>query len=208
MKAYKTLTHTDIRNIESRTRSELINKISGFKSPVLVGTVNSNGIYNLSIISSIFHIGSKPPLLGMILRPHTEKYSHTLKNIISSKQFTISHIHHDLIDQAHRCSTKFPDNVSEFECVGLNPIIHQQDHWVAPAVSESKIRLGLSLNSKMDLPNKCNLIVGNLEWIESHQSLLNENKISFESNNISVLGLYNYYINTELLRLDYQTLKK
>ena len=208
MKAYKTLIHTDIKNIESRTRSELINKISGFKSPVLVGTVNSNGIYNLSIISSIFHIGSNPPLLGMILRPYTEKYSHTLKNILSSQQFTISHIHHELIDQAHRCSKKFPDNVSEFKCVGLNPILYQQDDWVAPAVSESKIRLGLSLNRKIDLPNKCNLIVGNLEWIESHESLLNDNKISFESNNISVLGLYNYYKNTELLRLDYQALKE
>ena len=32
--------------------------------------------------------------------------------------------------------------------------------------------------------------------------------LKFESNNISVLGLYNYFINTELLRLDYQTLKK
>jgi flavin reductase (DIM6/NTAB) family NADH-FMN oxidoreductase RutF len=208
MKDYKTLIHTDIKNIASRTRSELINKISGFKSPVLVGTVNSNGIYNLSIISSIFHIGSNPPLLGMILRPYTEEYSHTLKNIMSSEQFTISHIHHELIDQAHRCSTKFPDHVSEFKSVGLTPILHPQDHWVAPAVSESKIRLGLSLNRKIDLPNKCNLIVGNLEWIESHESLLNDNKISFESNNISVLGLYNYYINTELLRLDYQALKE
>ena len=75
----------DLTSLPSRTRANLINKMAGFKSPVLVGTVNKNGQNNLSIVSSLVHLGSSPGLLGMNLRPRTELYSHTLKNIERKK---------------------------------------------------------------------------------------------------------------------------
>ena len=140
MENYLKINASELKDFESRTRAELINTVSGFKSPVLVGTVNDDGINNLRIVSSIVHVGSNPPLIAIILRP-LGQLSHTLKNIISTNQFTISHVHSDIIKQAHRCSAKFPEHISEFDAVGLTPNVRKVENWKAPAVSESNIRI-------------------------------------------------------------------
>ena len=201
---YSSLSSLDIDKLPSRNRSKLINKISGFKSPVLIGTCGNSCVNNLSIISSLFHIGSNPPLLGFVLRPPSSEYSHTYKNIISSQQFTISHIHSEIIKKAHRCSAKFPGHISEFESVGLTPFINKMSNWIAPAVLESKTRVGLVLNSKIELPNRCVLIVGEIKWIESSELSFKEDKIHFETNDISVVGLYDYYKSHKLFQLGYE----
>jgi flavin reductase (DIM6/NTAB) family NADH-FMN oxidoreductase RutF len=204
MTDYQRITTSELDILPSRTRANLINKLSGYKSPVLIGTTNTTGIDNLSIVTSLLHIGSHPPLLGFVLRPQGLGYSHTLKNIKASKQLTISHIHEDIVHQAHRCSAKFPENISEFEAVKLTPYICELPFWTAPAVEESKIRMGLSLNSIIELPNKCNLIIGRIEWVESKEASFSNNEIKFDSNNISVLGLYEYYQTNPLLKAGYE----
>jgi flavin reductase (DIM6/NTAB) family NADH-FMN oxidoreductase RutF len=204
MSNYKTLTSLDIDKLQSRNRAELINKLSGFKSPVLIGTCGDSCVNNLSIISSLFHIGSNPPLLGFVLRPPGSEYSHTYKNIISSQQFTISNIHSEIVKKAHRCSAKFPGHISEFESVGLTPFVKKITNWIAPAVLESNTRMGLVLNSKIELPNRCVLIVGEIKWIDSTELSFKEEKIHFETNDISVVGLYDYYKSHKLFQLGYE----
>ena len=204
MSNYFKITSKDIESLDSRTRASLINKLSGFKSPVLLGTCDQKGQNNLSIISSIFHIGSSPPLLGLVLRPPSNNFSHTHDNIIKTQQFTISHVHDGIIKQAHRCSAKFPRAVSEFEAVNLTPLISKSADWIAPAVLESKIRIGLILNSKIDLPNKCILIIGEIKWIESDEASFEKAQINFDANDISVLGLYDYYKSYRLFKLGYE----
>ena len=87
---------SDLNDMESRPRAELVNSLSGFKSPVLVGSVSDGGVHNLSIVSSLMHLGSSPALMGIVLRPPGE-YAHTFKNIKATGQFTISHIHSDIV---------------------------------------------------------------------------------------------------------------
>ena len=204
MPNYFKITAKDLESLTSRARASLINKLSGFKSPVLLGTCDQKGQNNLSIISSVFHIGSHPPLLGLVLRPPSTNFSHTYDNIIKTQQFTISHVHEGIIKQAHRCSAKFPRDISEFDAVNLTPLISKSDAWKAPAVLESKIRIGLMLNSKIDLPNKCILIIGEVKWIESDEVSFEKAQINFDSNDISVLGLYDYYKSHRLFKLSYE----
>ena len=64
------------------------------------------------------HIGSKPPLLGFVLRPTTVE-RHTYDNIKATSEFTVNHIHADMIDKAHQTSAKYDRDISEFEAVGL-----------------------------------------------------------------------------------------
>ena len=71
---------SDIANMEQRYRANFINALSGFKSANLIGTISKSGQHNLAIVSSVFHIGAHPPLMGMIMRPHTVPRD-TLQNI-------------------------------------------------------------------------------------------------------------------------------
>tara|TARA_B100000780_G_scaffold122898_2_gene86123 strand:- start:1803 stop:2423 length:621 start_codon:yes stop_codon:yes gene_type:complete len=203
METYHKISASDLKDFESRTRAQLINSISGFKSPVLVGTINTEGAHNLSIVSSIVHVGSNPPLIAIILRP-LGSLSHTFKNIISTNQFTISHVHSDIIKQAHRCSAKFPEHISEFDAVGLTPNVRKIENWKAPAVSESNIRMGLKLNKVIELPNKCNLVIGDVDWIEINQKSYDSKSVSFDFNNICMLGVYDYYETSKHMKLGYE----
>ena len=65
------LTGEDLAELSSERRALLINSLPGYKPAMLVGTASAEGDTNLAIISSHFHLGSRPPLLAMILRPDT-----------------------------------------------------------------------------------------------------------------------------------------
>ena len=61
-----------IEGLEKQYRINLINSLVGYKSLNLLGTCNMEGVTNLCIISSAFHLGANPPLLGMVIRPQRE----------------------------------------------------------------------------------------------------------------------------------------
>jgi len=65
------LTADTLKDLPRQQRVNLINSLSGFKSANLLGTRASNGQENLSIVSSCFHLGADPALIGMIIRPHS-----------------------------------------------------------------------------------------------------------------------------------------
>jgi flavin reductase (DIM6/NTAB) family NADH-FMN oxidoreductase RutF len=200
---YHKINASDLNEMESRPRAQLVNALSGFKSPVLVGSVNDEGVHNLSIVSSLMHLGSSPALMGIVLRPPGE-FAHTYKNIKQTEQFTISHVHSDIIKQSHRCSAKYPEHISEFEEVGLTPTIYEAKNWKAPAVDESYIRMGLVLNKIIELPNKCNLMIGDVEWIELNPHVCDQNRVKFDLNDICILGVYDYYKTSHLMKLGYE----
>lgn len=60
-----------LNQLDTRFRAHLINGLSGFKSANLIGSVDGNRQLNLSIVSSIVHLGANPPLIGMVIRPNT-----------------------------------------------------------------------------------------------------------------------------------------
>ena len=177
--------------------------MAGFKSPVLVGTVNKNGQNNLSIVSSLVHLGSSPGLLGMNLRPRTKMYSHTLKNIESEKQFTVSFIDKSIYKKSHLCSAKLPANESEFKYSGLTPEFNNITSWSTPHVAESKIQIGLELSDIFQLKTNATLSLEKL--VDQNFDSLLENKYDLKrlENHISILGLYEYYEVTFIEKLMY-----
>jgi flavin reductase (DIM6/NTAB) family NADH-FMN oxidoreductase RutF len=92
---------------------------SGFKSSGPIGTVNENGISNISVFNSIVHIGAFPPLSGMGFRPDTVR-RHTLENILASKHYTINQVHSAMLPMAHLASAKFDDEISEFSACSFS----------------------------------------------------------------------------------------
>ena len=104
----------DIDKLDKVSRLNLINSITGFKPANLIGTISKENQENLAIFSSLVHLGSKPPLLGLITRPNSVP-RHTYTNIIESKFYTINHVSDNIIERAHMTSAKFNRNESEFE---------------------------------------------------------------------------------------------
>lgn len=150
----------EIKSWERFYRANFINSLTGFKSVSLIGTANKQGQTNLGIFSSIVHIGSDPPLVGYINRP-TKSASHTLANIEATGFYTINHIHHSFLDQAHQTSAKYAQEVSEFNEVGLTPEFTPD--IIAPFVKESSIKYALSLQKIIPIKlNDTLLVIGKI----------------------------------------------
>ena len=148
----------NIKELNRVRRLTLINGISGIKSANLIGTYSKTSA-NLSIFSSVVHIGSDPALLGFIVRSSSEFRSDTLENIKSNGVFTINHIHESIIEQAHNTSAKIETERSEFEVCGLTE--EYLNDFPAPYVKECHLKIGLSFVEQIAIKsNGTSMIIG------------------------------------------------
>jgi len=138
----KRITEQDIQGMEKVFRLNLINSITGYKPANLIGTAGADGATNLAIFSSVVHLGSNPPFIGMFTRPTTVP-RHTYENIKATGRYTINHVQASFVAQAHYTSADFPREESEFVACDLTPeFLHD---FPAPYVQESQIKMGLEL---------------------------------------------------------------
>jgi len=141
-----------------RERANFLNGLSGFKSANLLGTADAHGRTNLALMSSVFHVGAAPPLLGLLIRPHTVP-RHSLENLLASGQYTLNHVDEAMHERAHLTSARHPRTTSEFEAVGLTPA--WSTSLSAPYVAESPVQIGLHLREHHTLDcNGCALVIG------------------------------------------------
>ncbi len=167
MSNFKTLNDLDLDLMPRRKRGRLVNSLSGFKSANLVGTTSVDGVHNLSIISSVVHLGSDPALLGMVFRPPVEPKlgSHSYWNMRETGCLTLNHVPASLTMKAHQASARFPQETDEFEALGLTPIF--RCGFDAPAVEESPVRIGLERVDEWEIPqNRCRFVVAQIRWVE------------------------------------------
>lgn len=193
----------DLEKLEKQQRINLINSLGGFKSVALVGTTDSNGNTNLSIFSSLFHIGANPPLIGMIFRPSPPERD-TMRNIMETGFYTINHINETIYKQAHQTSARYDASESEFDITGLNPEF--KDNFIAPYVAESNIQLGVTFKEKTDiLINGTTMVIGEIVQIYIPEDcLLEDGFVNLEkANTITTSGLDSYHKTVQLDRLSY-----
>jgi flavin reductase (DIM6/NTAB) family NADH-FMN oxidoreductase RutF len=193
----------DITSMEQRFRARFINSLSGFKSANLLGTVSSDGITNLSIVSSAFHIGANPALLGVIIRPDSVPRD-SLSNIKQTNYFTVNHVSSMIWQQAHQCSARYPATESEFDSVGLTPEFI--DEIAAPFVAESQLKFALKLRQVIPLEiNGTVLVIGEIIHVVCPAtSVQQDGYIDIESlDTVAVSGLDSYHTTDRLSRLAY-----
>ena len=184
----------DIEDMDRIERLNLINSITGVSPANLIGTISNKFIENLSIFSSVIHIGSDAPLLGFILRPKKEVRRDTYENIIETNKFTINHINSDMIERSHYTSARFDKNDSEFQKCQFTP--EYLNKFQAPYVKESYVKIGLNLEDiQLIKSNGCRLIIGCIEQLYIPDSAIHETgNIEYELiNSIGVSGLNTYY---------------
>ena len=189
--------------MENRERVKFINSLSGFKSANLIGTSNRRNEDNLAIISSVVHLGTNPPLLGFIMRPHSVD-RHTLENIEETGVYTVNHVHQGIVKQAHQTSARYDREQSEFEQTGLTAT--RYDGFHAPYVDESRLSMGLKLVEVVSIThNGTEFVIGEIQWVRTEESAVQDDGfIDIESlETIAVSGLDRYHSTTGLCRLSY-----
>ena len=199
----KIFTQADFETMERIPRLKFINCLSGFKSGNLIGTVDQNGHTNLSIVSSVFHLGANPPLMGMVIRPHSTP-RHTWENIQDTGFFTINHVNSNITAAAHQTSARYPREISEFEAVGLNPE-YSQIHK-APYVKESAIKMGLAYQHHMPVElNETLIVIGEIiEVMVPEKAIMEDGFLDIEAaNTVAVSGLDRYHSTSGIHRLSY-----
>lgn len=193
--------------MERIPRLTLINSITGFKSANLIGTVNTEGLPNLAVFSSAVHIGSEPPLIGIITRPVVpdgKTSRHTYNNIKNSGFFTINHISHDIVEKAHQTSASYPDGISEFEAVGLTPQYFGLKN--VPYVAESFIKMGLEYVEEYHIKaNQTTLIIGKVIELFLPKDCLDEkgNLDLNRAETVALSGLDTYHATEMIQRMPY-----
>ncbi len=194
---------SEMHSWERFYRANLINSLTGFKSVSLLGTVNQNGQTNLGVFSSIVHMGSDPALVGYINRPR-KATPHTLANIESTGFYTINHIMPSFLEKAHQTSAKYPDEVSEFDEVGLTP--EYIDNFPAPFVGESLVRYSLTLQEIVPIKiNDTFLVIGKIHSIQLENGLLMPDGFIdlHKAETVCSNGIDSYYSTKPLGRLSY-----
>jgi len=191
-----------IEGMAKHYRAQFINSLSGFKSANLIGTVNAEGRTNLCIVSSVFHLGADPPLMGMISRPHTTRRD-TLENIIQNGQFTINHVNDRIWQQAHQTSARYLANQSEFDVTALTP--ESLPGFEAPFVQEAHVKIGLHCVERQEMRNQTVLIIGEVVQVHVPESAITtDGHIDIESvATVAVSGLDRYHSTDTLARLTY-----
>ena len=193
-------------------RLTLVNAISGFKSGNLVGTLGDDKVPNVAIFSSAVHIGSDPPLIGIITRPvdgNLKTTRHTYRNIRSNGYFTLNHVHANMVEAAHQTSASYPDGISEFDAVGLTPA--WSENLPAPYVAESAIRMGLAYVEEHPIrANNTILLIGKvLELIIPDGCIDAEGNLDLNlAGTVALSGLDTYHRATQIKRLGYARVKR
>lgn len=198
-----TLTYLEIMEMEQRKRAQLINSISGFRSTVLIGSIDVAGQTNVAIFSSIVHIGSNPPLLSFIMRPDSVE-RHTLTNIMDTGYYTINHIHNNIYEQAHQTSARYTKSISEFDATGLTP--EYKNEFVAPFVKESHIQIAMEFKERVTIEiNQTSMVIGEIKAVYFPTNCLElDGFINLEkAGTITSAGLDSYHATQLLQRLEY-----
>jgi flavin reductase (DIM6/NTAB) family NADH-FMN oxidoreductase RutF len=194
---------TDLLEMEKLQRTNFVNSLTGFKSACLVGTRNASGNTNLAIFSSIVHLGSHPPLIGMFTRPDSVD-RHTLENILETGEYTLNHLTRSITVKAHQTSARYPREVSEFDAVGLTPTY--QEGFLAPFVEESVVSIGLKLvETQRIAANNTILVIGEVQHVILPEDCLGRDGfIDLElAGTLTCSGIDSYHATEQLMRLSY-----
>ncbi len=197
------ISHSQLANMEQRFRATLINSIPGYKCLQMVGTSNRDGISNIGLFNSIFHLGANPALLGMVFRPLTPEHD-TFNNIMETGHYTFNNVLPWFYKQAHQTSASYPSEESEFSICGFNK--QYLSEFKAPFVQESNIKIGLEFRECIDVSiNNTKILIGEVVHILLDEHILGDDGYidHTKAETVTVVGLDSYFTTQQLERLPF-----
>jgi flavin reductase (DIM6/NTAB) family NADH-FMN oxidoreductase RutF len=193
-----------IQSFEKQFRTQLINSLPGLKPLVLVGTTHASGVANLALFNSVVHIGADPPLLGLIVRPDSVP-RHTLINIQRELRYSLNVVHERIVAQAHQCSARLGEEMSEFDDAGLT-LQYNDGFPSVPFVSESMIQIAMHCQEIIKITsNNTLMVIGCIEniWLPENALQKDGTVDHFTLNSAVCQGLDTYGTGTFQAKLPY-----
>ena len=200
------LKRQDFDDLDHVYRINMMNSCSGFKSANLIGTKSNDGTPNVAVFSSVTHLGSNPPLLGIVFR-HVPR--NTYENIIETGQFTVNHIHLDIIEQAHHTSAKYDKSISEFDITKLEE--EYKNDWHAPFVKGAPIQMALTYCEEYLIKaNNTIQLIAEIKDLYIQNDIVEEDGFVnlAKANIVAINGLDGYALPSLKQRIEYQRPKK
>ena len=189
--------------MEKRKRANLINSLAGYKSANLLGTTDDQGCTNLALMSSVFHIGAQPPLVGLLIRPHCVP-RHSLENLLQTGVYTLNVVTQSMYRQAHQTTARYPREQSEFDAVEFDE--EYSEMLSAPYVAQSPIKSGVSLVETHTLSvNDTVLVIGEIIELRVQEALIGaDGQLDMNAADVvAITGLDEYHSASSLERLAY-----
>ena len=144
----------------------------------LVSSLDKNGNNNLAPFSFFNAFGANPPIIGFspALSGRTGLPKDTLLNIKETKEFTVSIVNSDIVEQISLSSCEYKRNIDEFKKAGLNKF--KSSIINPPGVYESYFIMECKLINIIELGNKPasgNLILGEVIMFHVDKTILENN---------------------------------
>ena len=158
---------------------------------------SKDGVLNLAPFSYHNAFSSNPPIVGIspAFSGRTGNAKDTLNNILDTKEFTLSVVSFDMVEQMNICAAEFGPEVDEFEKSGLTK--HPTKIVSTPGVAESPIILECQFTQHIqfsDQPAGGNLLLGEIVYFHANEDLYDESgKIDpHKADQVARMG-YNWY---------------
>ena len=158
---------------------------------------SKDGVLNLAPFSYHNAFSSNPPIVGIspAFSGRTGNAKDTLNNILDTKEFTLSVVSFDMVEQMNICAAEFGPEVDEFEKSGLTK--HPTKIVSTPGVAESPIILECQFTQHIqfcDQPAGGNLLLGEIVYFHASEDLYDESgKIDpHKADQVARMG-YNWY---------------
>ncbi|RDB18610.1 hypothetical protein Hypma_014724 [Hypsizygus marmoreus] len=145
-----------------------------------VSTISEDGVENLAPYSWFNQVSAFPPVLSISCTRSVDltRIKDTLRNIKTTKGFTVNIISEPWIAHANVCSIDAPEDIGEWLLSGLTkePSVHVK----APRVKESAFSMECELLQTIDIPDPATsivattLVLGSIKYIHVRNDVLNE----------------------------------
>jgi len=185
------------KEMEMRERYKMLISAVAPRPIGFATSISSDGNINLAPFSFFNAFSANPPIVGIspAFSGRTGKPKNTLTNILETKEFTLSVVTFDMVEQMNICAAEYPPDVNEFLKSGLSP--HKGKVVSAPGVAESPLILECIFTEHIqfsDQPAGGNLILGEVVYIHAKDSIFDENsKIDpHKVDQVARMG-YNWY---------------
>ncbi|MEK7354243.1 MAG: flavin reductase family protein [Chloroflexota bacterium] len=104
--------------------SHLLTDIVAPRPIAWVSMVGEKRVFNLAPFSAYGMVSTKPMVVSFSISSNRDgKQKDTLRNIESTGEFVINVVTEELAERMNRTSAPYPGDVSEFEVVGLSPVM-------------------------------------------------------------------------------------
>ena len=140
-------------------------------------SMSKDGHLNLAPFSYHNAFSSNPPVVGIspAFSGRTGKVKNTLNNILDTKEFTLSVVTHNMVEQMNICAAEYPSDVNEFEKSGLNQ--YPSEIIAIPGVQESPLIMECQFTQHVQFskePAGGNLLLGEVVQFHTKEEVYND----------------------------------